>query len=524
MTNTNKFNSIFSRISGLIFIILLLVLAYIYDFDRILFLDPQSVHMYRQSDCLSYALNYYMENRGFFEPSFNFIGVTGNGQTVSDFPLIYYVVGKIWQFAGQHIVIYRGLVLLLFFTGLFFLYRTLARLFEDRLWAILISLMLFTSPVLSYYSSSFLMEIPSLSLVLIGWYFFFRFYQSGNYKWLWINMLLFALAGLLKASALLSYFALLGLFISEWSGVFLFRKDRPIFVEPRRAILPFTIVIVAFAAWLAFVINYNNAHNSGFFLVGVLPIWDMNMIDIKIKLREITTHWIFHNFPGYFQVLMVVFWTVMAVFPKKNNRILYYLNIVLAIGVVMYLLLFFQVIAGHDYYWINLFILLLVTTVSFVYFLKTNLKLAYKWGKLGFMVLLVFNVIYTQKRLDERYHGAYMDYYNWYMKDFSSIKKINRDFGIQRDDLVISIPDVTINASLYLMDQKGWTTYGGYNNETEDFYREYIARGAKYLFVSDSTLLKAKYLEPFMKHKIIEYNSITVFDLQNIDLKHSLKN
>lgn len=517
MTNTIKFNSIFSRFSGLIFIILLLVLAYIYNFDRILFLDPQSIHMYRQSDCLSFTLNYYMENRGFFEPSFNFIGVTGNGQTVSDFPLIYYIVGNIWQFTGQHIVIYRGLVLLLFFTGLFFLYRTLVNLFDDRLWAILISLMLFTSPVLSYYSSSFLMEIPSLSLVLIGWYFFFRFYQSGINKWLWITMLVFTLAGLLKASALLSYFALLGLFVFEWSGIFSFRKGRPIFIEPRKAILPFMIVIATFAAWLVFVIKYNDAHNSGFFLVGVLPIWDMNLVDIKIKLREITTHWIFHNFPGYFQLLIVIFWTVMAVFPKKNNRILYYLNIVLAIGVVMYLLLFFQVIAGHDYYWINLFILLLVTTVSFVYFLKTNLKFAYKWGKVVFIVLLVFNVIYTQKKLDERYHGAYMDYYNWYMKDFSSMKKINRDFGIKRDDLVISIPDVTINASLYLMDQKGWTTYGGYNNETEDFYRNYISRGAKYLFVSDSTLLKAKYLEPFKKHKIIEYKSITVFDLRNID-------
>lgn len=514
MTSTNRFNFVFSRVSGLIFIILLLVLAYIYDFDRILFLGPQSVHMWRQSDCLSFALNYSMENRGFFEPAINYIGVKGNGQTISDFPLVYFVVGKIWQVTGQHEVVFRGLVLLLFFTGLFFLYRTLVKLFEDRLWAILIPLMMFTSPVLSYYSSNFLMEIPALSIAFIGWYFFFRFYQTGHNKWLWITMLVFTLAGLLKVSSLLSYFALLGLFVFEWLHLLSFRKDRPVFAEPRKAMLPFLSVIVTITAWFAFVTIYNNAHNRDFFLVGILPIWEMNLVDIKIKLHEIATHWIFHNFPGYFQLLIVIFWTVMAVFPKKNNRIFYYLNIVLAIGVIMYLLLFFQVIAGHDYYWINLYILLLMTTVSFVFFLKTNLPFAFKWGKIVFVLLLVFNVIYTQKKLDERYQGAYMEYYNLYMKDFRSMKEYNRKLGITRDDFVISIPDGTINASLYLMDQKGWSTYG-YNWESEEFYRKNITNGAKYLFVSDSTLLKKSYLAPFIKNKIGEYKSVSVFDLRN---------
>lgn len=516
MINTKYLISVFSRASNLFFIIFLLILAYVYDFNHILFLEPQSVHMWRQSDCLSFALNYYMEHRGFFEPAINYIGVKGNGQTISDFPLIYFIVGKIWQFTGQHEIIFRGIVLLIFFTGLFFLYRTLIKLFEDRLWAMLIPIMMFTSPVLTYYSSSFLMEIPSLSIVFIGWYFFFRFYRTGQNKWLWITMIIFTLAGLLKVSALLSYFALLGLFVFEWLHIFSFRKDRPVFPEPRKAILPFLTVIAVISAWFVFVTTYNNAHNRDFFLVGILPIWEMTSAEIKFKLHEIATHWIFHNFPGYFQLLIVLFWIAMTIFPQKNNRTFYYLNIVLAIGVVMYLLLFFQVVAGHDYYWINLYILLLMTTVSFGYFLKTNFPRAFKWGKLVFVILLIFNVIYAKNRVDERYHGAYMDYYNLYMKDFSSVKEYNRKLGIKREDLVISIPDGTINASLYLMDQKGWSTYGA-GFENEEFYRKNIARGAKYLFVSDTTLLKAAYLSPFVKKKIGEYKSIAIFDLSVIE-------
>ncbi len=241
----------------------------------------------------------------------------------------------------------------------------------------------------------------------------------------------------------------------------------------------------------------------------------MNLADINMKFHEVATHWIFHNFPGYFQLMVVFFWIIMLVSPKKNNRIFYYLNLVLAIGVVSYLLLFYQVIAGHDYYWINLFILLLITVVSFVYFLKNNYQFVFKWGKIVFFVLLIFNVLYCKGKLDERYHGAYMDYYNQYMKDLSSMKEYDRKLGITRDDLVISIPDGTINASLYLMDQKGWSTYGT-NFENEDFYRKYIARGAKYLVVTDTTLLRKEYLKPFIQSKIGEFKSVKIFDLRNL--------
>lgn len=100
------------------------------------------------------------------------------------------------------------------------------------------------------------------------------------------------------------------------------------------------------------------------------------------------------------------------------------------------------------------------------------------------------------------------------MKPFSTIETYNRTLGIKRDDRVISIPDVTINGSLYLMDQKGWTTYGG-NWEKEDFYINRIVRGAKYLFVSDSSLLNKDYLVPFTQNKIGCYQGISIFQLKN---------
>jgi hypothetical protein len=329
-------------------------------------------------------------------------------------------------------------------------------------------------------------------------------------------MIVFTLASLLKVSALLSYFALLGLFVFEWLHLFSFRKSKLVFPQPRKSILPFLFVLITVAAWFTYVTKYNNAYNRDSLLVGILPIWDMNLAEIKVKFLEIATFWIYENFPGYFQLLVVVFWSVMIVLPKKNNRVLYYLNIVLAIGVATYLLLFFQVIAGHDYYWINSYILLLVAIVSFVFFLKSNYQLAFKWGKIVFVLLLVLNVIYAHNKLDDRFHGANMDYYNFYEKDFKSMKEYNRKLGIKREDFVICIPDGTINASLYLLDQKGWSAYGTHF-EKEEFFKTDIAMGAKYLFVSDSTLLRKEYLKPFIKNKMGQYKSVSVYDLRNLD-------
>ncbi|MBN1821460.1 MAG: glycosyltransferase family 39 protein [Prolixibacteraceae bacterium] len=513
-----KTKNIISRIPTIIFLLLLLVLSYIYDFQKIIVKEPQSIHLWRQCDCLSFAQNYYKENIGFFEPEVHQIGVHGNGKTVSDFPLIYYLVGKTWRITGQHEYIFRGLVLLLFFTGLYFLHRTLIQLFQNKIWAIVIPLILFTSPVLVYYSNNFLMNVPAFSLVLIAWYFFFRFYKTSQIKWLWVTMGLLTFAGLFKTTALLSYFALLGVFIIENLKIYQFRKSKPVFTDLKKEIFPFIMVILLIVAWVTFAVKYNDANNRGFFLVGIRPIWQMDSAAISKTFHDIRTYWIMQNFPKYFQIIVVALWLAMLVLPRRNNRFFYYLNLVLAIGVISYLLLFYQVIAGHDYYWINLYILLLMTLVSFAYFIKKNFPKIFPWSSLVFVVLLVFNIIYCDKKIDLRYHGSNMNYYNMYLKNYSSIKNFNREHGITRDDLVISLPEGTINGSLYLMDQKGWTSYGA-DHENQKYYIDRIQRGAKYLFVSDSTLLEQDYIQPFIQDKIGKFKSIEVFDLRKIDIE-----
>jgi len=108
-----------------IFLVILLLVSWYYDFHKILFLGPQSVHFWRQVDCLSFTLNYMMEDRAFFNPAIHYIAAAGHGEVVTDFPVIFYLVGNIWKITGQQEWIYRLIVFLLFTSGISFLFFAL---------------------------------------------------------------------------------------------------------------------------------------------------------------------------------------------------------------------------------------------------------------------------------------------------------------------------------------------------------------------------------------------------------------
>ena len=129
----------FKKYSAFVFAVLFVAFAFIYQFDDILFMRPQSVHQWRQCDCLSFALNYYNEDVNFFTPQLHFLAGDGTGKTVSDCPLIYYSVAQLWKVFGYHEFIYRLLVLIICFVGLLLLMRVIEDILKDSFIAIFLA-------------------------------------------------------------------------------------------------------------------------------------------------------------------------------------------------------------------------------------------------------------------------------------------------------------------------------------------------------------------------------------------------
>ena len=118
-------------------------------------------------------------------------------------------------------------------------------------------------------------------------------------------------------------------------------------------------------------------------------------------------------------------------------------------------------------------------------------------------------------RIEKHYTGWRNGLYLERMQPLVEIEPYFKELGIGAEDKLISLPDYSINASLYYMNRKGYTEFGSDFNKAETFYTR-IKQGAKFLIINDSTILKQPLLEPFIKVKSGEYKNILIYDLQGI--------
>lgn len=530
--NIGFYNPAFYQI---LFVCILIAASFAYYYPQTIKMRPYSLHQWRQCDCLSIADNYYEENRSFLNPSVHWTGPAGNGNTISEFPIIYYSVAKLWQLFGKHEFIFRLINLLFLFTSLVLLFKLFEDILKHSIWSILIVTLFFTSPILVYYGNTFMADVPALSISIMGWFFFWKYYKTNKNVLLIISMLLFCLAILLKASSAISYFAILLLFFLEFINLIKLRKEEKLFSKSVSEIVIILIPIIISFAWYSFASQHNKANNYGLFLIGTLPIWKIEYSEINLVLRAL----IHDTFPQFFNsfglIILLLLGTTITLFWKKTNPLLTIVFFSMLLAFVTFLILFFQVFKEHDYYLINMLIIIPLLLLTFFLLIKKHFYSIYNSKKSisifsFFIIISIYNTSVIQKakyfRFDKKMNYSallsqkqvdYLEWFHWdydnHYKALETITPYLRSIGIKRDDKVFSVPDKSINITLYLMNQKGWTEYG-YNEyeETPEKFMEYIAQnGAKYLIINDENYLNQEYLKPYIKNKIGQYQNVQIF-------------
>ncbi len=506
------------KYSKWIFLLLLILVSLFYQYHKILFLRPQGVHQWRQADCLSFTMNYYQEGMDFFSPKVHNSGSDGTGKTASDFPIIYYFVAFLWTVFGYHEFIFRIVNLIITFLGLFALFKITEDLLKDSVWSIMLVLLLFTSPMLAYYSNNFLANVPAFSFVLIGWYFFLQFYKKRKIKFLYTTMFFFMLGGLLKITSAMSFVAISVIFIMELFNIYKFKNNCKIFNNPSRQFIPFIIVIVGILSWVIFARAYNNDYNKGFFLLSILPIWNLSWENIKSILDHIDKIWIYEYFNVYVQYFAIILFICILIFFKKVNKFLLTVTLLFFLAFVLFLILWFKVFEQHDYYLINLLIFFVFICLTFFYYLRQNHNTFFNSLilKLVFLIFLINNIGYCEEHIRGRFSGWMNVTHLQYFQPLETITPYLRSLGIERTDKVICFPDKSINTPLYLMDQKGWTGYGDINLNRGEKIAKRIKSGAVYLIILDSTICKEDNIQPYIKNKIGSYKNVDIYDLRNL--------
>jgi len=520
----------------ILFFILLFGIAYLYSYHIILFLRPCSMHQWRQCDGLSITLNYYKEGMHFFNPTLNNCGATGDGRTCpTECPLIYFAVALLWKTFGYHEYFFRFLEILIGFAGLYALFKLTQELVQDGVWALLVSLLLFTSPIFAFYTNNFITDTPGLSIALIGWYFFVKYYKTKRLSFYNISIFIFLLAGLFKITALLSFVPLVVIYVWELGRKPEDKREK-LFINPVSQGIAIFLLLLFIVAWVVYSGYYRNLHNAGFFLTIQHPIWELDKNTIHIVLNKLYTKLL----PQYFSMPIIFFtlalFLTLLINYKKMNRFYYWFILMVFSGCAAYVILWFSNFDVHDYYLINALIFIPTTLVSLLVFLKENYPSLFNSSKLKLVIsiILTLNIYYCSVQMKLKYFAAqqynfiideqdanYWKWYHWdydaHTKSFETITPYLRNIGIARDDKVVSIPDKSPDISLYLMDQKGYTEFGSNESQDTDRIREFIHLGAKYLIVSSPSYLDYTWLKPYLKNKIGTYQNITIYNLKNLN-------
>jgi len=506
-----------SRFSLLYMLIIIICLSFYYNYQEILILRPQSIHQWKQCDGLSFTLNYYQDNNPLLEPAMHFLGGDGTGKAAEEFPIIFYLVAKLWKVFGYHEYIFRLVNLFIFFLGLFALMKTFEDILKDSFLAISTSLLLFAFPVTVYYANNFIPNIPSLGFVLIAWYLFWFYYKSGINIFLWLSLLVFTLAGLIRITAIISLITLLAVFFLEVTGISKFKNGNRLFKHPYIEWIPFILALGLIFSWYIYA-NYYNIYHKAYLIFGIRPIWSLTLEQIHdhfLGIKEQIKWSYFHKSTYWFLLIVCTF---IIVTYKKVNKLLLFISLLIFIGIICFFLLHFYAFFQHDYYVIDLFIFLPVGCLTSMCILKDHYPVLFRsiYFKLAIVIILAINADFTKRRINERYFTfSWMnDNYLLNIKRFENISPYLRSIGVGPDDKVLCLPDVSPNITLYFMNQKGWTNYSTDLDSTKISWK--INAGADYLFIYVDSINNNPNIRPFIKNKIGEINDIDIYDISSL--------
>lgn len=500
-----------------IFSLLFVLLCFVFGLQKVLFQPPQSLHIWRQTNSLSIAYNYYQDDLPFFKPEIHnqFSDGGTSGKSVGEFPIIYYIVAGLWQVFGHNEGVFRILHLIIQFLGLFALFQIVKRITKSRIYAGFVSLLIFTSPMVVFFGPNFLPDVPALSFVFIAWYFMFIFLEKRGQGYLWIAALFFCLSMLLKITSALSYIALGGWILYE----LLFKKrEKGVFNFNVKHLIPFVLIIPVVVAWYLYVEVYNKAHGGHFSFHGIWPVWDMSKEQLVRIIDALDKIYFKQMFFPITQYVTVGIWIFLIIVIRKLQPVLRYFIVVMPIGLILQVALWFQVLEGHDYYTINL--LVVFAAVWAIFFNQLGKFKLSNSRAMQFIVIIFLgiNVFNCKNRIEERYTGWMNDMYENRMSSLTELESTLQRLGIGRDDKVISYPDYTINASLYYMKRKGYTEFGSDLNSVEGIQKR-IDDGAGYLIINDTTVLDRTHLQPFVKERVGKYKNILIYDLSALKQK-----
>lgn len=504
-----------------IFLVVFLLLCLVYNINQSLFYRPVGVHQWRNSICAAFAMNYYHGSDFLHARTNSMLADDGSSDiTVVELPALYYTVGFIYKIFGPHEFLYRLINLIIAFLGLLYLFRSAFLFLGDKLYAGFVSLILFTSPIFVFYANNFIPDTTCVSVSLIGLFYYLSFWFHRRRAHWYISMLLFLLAGLIKTPGLVLFFAVAGTGLTD----LLVRRTKHFSMASPgwgHYLIGMAGVLTGLFVWYLFAKIYSDQHAGSVSAVEIRPIWVLSH-DAIVMIREAMAERLRqHDYHvSWFLLLSGALAIMNLLLFRKYHHLLNRLLLFSLIAAIGFTLFFFRSMHAHDYYQIGNLVVLPLIWVNFLDMLRRQKKTVFKSPVLHgvLAILLGALVLVCSENIRGRYHKENYEYWmsSNRVKWFGDLNPYLRRLGISRSDLVYFTPDPSINISLYLADQKGFTDFYQRPKSQEERIQMMMERGMQTIVIGDWKFIKEpEQIRPFLGEKIGEFGTVEIYSVKN---------
>ncbi len=449
-----------SRKSILVFAVLIVILCS-YFYRNTVQLPPTCIHAWTQSDRYAIALNFLENGFDFFHPAtYNLL--TKEGITQVDFPINEFLVAIVMKLYGSTSpAIFRVYDLLVGIIGCLFLFLLTKRITGSEWKGFIVSVFLFSAPVYTYYQAGFLPSVPSVTSVIIGFYFYHEFLQICSPKKIMLAALFLTLAALMRLPFIIFLLAVLG---QELVSGMKEKKLRP----GRIGILLAGILCVG----LYFLYNRHLADKYGtMFLTQLLPISSVKIFgEVFSAIRE---KWITEYFTIFHYALLLIGIVFLFVNRKAEQKKFSPALGFAFVGAAAVFIALGRQFIYHDYYFLDSFFPAIV--LGFVLLLnKINFgKKVLDQAAAGVLVCLSLGAIYQSKQVQAaRYVTGPWDKYEVTYQNFEGADKYLNKLGIPASAKVLVIDAYSTNMPLIRMHRKGWTVLDTKKEKIEEFLQK----------------------------------------------------
>jgi hypothetical protein len=504
------------------------LLSFFYAFWQHFFDPIQPIHECRKADSLSQAMQ-FMRGGSLLKPKTHAISNFGNQQAAAEFPLVYFVIGKLWSIFGYHLWMAKVFSLAYLLIAIIAFRNVLLWFFQSEKLVLIFSGVILSSPVLIYYADTLLPNVYSFASLLLAGSFFFRFIQTQKITDGLVFTLFLAIAVLIKITALVAVLSFVGAFFfySLHAANRIYWRDRRIWIALFSLLLSFLLTFW----WYQYAISYNAKYHSSIFSTTIRPIWEVDTATRWRIIKLLCEEHLKEIMQPILMLILLFFGLYLSIKSKQTLFFRYWLPIAL-VGLFAYFILWFWVFEVHDYYFIEALFFPLTLFAMLLRF-QSDILPNWRWRKLllGFGLIWIFlntvsftqvaagnnNILVEKSSLTSK---PIKEIWKWfYFNHQEGLQQIqDQRVAIQQviapTDTVFCFSDPYPNVHLSTIDRIGYSGYG-YRSYVSNAYmiRRWINRGASKLLLLQADTANPD-IKPYLSRCLYHQNKVMIFDLR----------